>query len=183
MSERCLSASAIVDVKALYICERSGLPCGSASGRCSSSCLGSCNIGDCRENKCLRKYCTAEKDLQCQKAMLGEGGIKMENKNRKENCPEDEDRRKFISGAGLVAGSIVLLGAGGLAVSGCSVSGEYGSAEKCTTTTTRTTTINDVEYLGECICPDCGIIVSHPKGTPCRLVPCPKCGVGMGRYT
>jgi hypothetical protein len=105
----------------------------------------------------------------------------MGSEEKKENCPEDVSRRKFISGAGLIMGSAALLGAGGLAVTGCSISGDPASGEKCSTTTAKTTTVENVDYLGECICPGCGISVPHPKGVPCRLVPCPKCGIGMGR--
>jgi hypothetical protein len=105
----------------------------------------------------------------------------MNGKEKKENQPGDIDKRKFLKGACLLAGGAALLGLGGVAISGCSVSGEGVDGEaKCTTATT-TTTVIDVEYLGECICPSCGISIPHPRGVPCRLVPCPKCNTSMGR--
>lgn len=30
-----------------------------------------------------------------------------------------------------------------------------------------------------CVCPECGAKVSHPKGTPCLDLKCPKCGAAM----
>jgi hypothetical protein len=164
-------------------------------GSCGERCTGA---GDCCDNPhCVS--CRGNAACGCDRTILipdkfhlhtidnnfvtEEGGIGMKNEAEKENRPEDESRRKFISGAGLVAGGVVLLGVGGLAVSGCSISGGSAGGEKCTTTATKTTVVNNEEYLGECICPECGITVPHPKGVPCRLVPCPKCGGGMGRYT
>ncbi len=187
----------------LPVCSRSGLLCGSGDGRCNKEGQGC--INDCGE-KCMRseagcdkQHCMIFKEEDCggfknytlvsehhknsiNNKSLAEGGMTgMENKEKKENKTADESRREFLKGAGLIVGSTALLGAGGLAVSGCSISGESLNGEKCTTTTTKTTVVNNVEYLGECICPDCGIKAPHPKGTPCRLVPCPKCGGGMGR--
>lgn len=106
----------------------------------------------------------------------------MENEEKKGNRPEDVDRRKFISGAGLMMGSAALLGVGGLVLLGCSISSGSFTTEKCATTAAAAiTTATNVEYLGECICPNCGTSVPHPKGTPCRLIPCPKCETNMGR--
>jgi hypothetical protein len=171
----------------LPVCSRSGLLCGSGCGGCNgegSGCINAC--GDkCTGNGagCDNPHCMILKENRVNNKFLVEGGMtEMGNKKSEENHPVDESRREFLRGAGLVVGSTALLGAGGLAVTGCSISNESGSEEKCTTTTTKTTTVNNVEYLGECICPGCGIKAPHPKGTPCRLVPCPKCGAGMGRF-
>ncbi len=170
----------------LSVCSRSGLLCGSRCDGCNKGgfgCINSC--GDkCAGNGagCDNPHCMILKENSVNNKSLMEGGMtEVDNKKSKESYPEDESRRQFLRGVGLVVGSTALLGAGGLAVTGCSISNESGSGEKCTTTTTKTTTVNNVEYLGECVCPDCGIAVPHPKGTPCRLVPCPKCGGDMGR--
>lgn len=32
-----------------------------------------------------------------------------------------------------------------------------------------------------CICPSCGIRISHQTGIPCSSVNCPKCGIRMVR--
>ena len=169
------------------VCSRSGLLCGSDCLGCDNG--GSGCINTCRDKctgsgaGCDNQHCVILKDNSINNKSLMEGGMTgMENKEIKDNKTADESRREFLKGAGLIVGSTALLGAGGLAVSGCSVSGEFADGETCTTTTTRTTTVNNVEYLGECVCPDCGIRAPHPKGTPCRLVPCPKCGGGMGRF-
>lgn len=34
---------------------------------------------------------------------------------------------------------------------------------------------------GNCVCPACGYKTSHPRGTPCNQIPCPKCGTTMVR--
>jgi len=34
---------------------------------------------------------------------------------------------------------------------------------------------------GNCVCPGCGIKVTHPAGTPCASMNCPKCGMRMVR--
>ena len=34
---------------------------------------------------------------------------------------------------------------------------------------------------GECICPNCGHIISHQQGVPCIQVQCPACGTPMTR--
>jgi hypothetical protein len=34
---------------------------------------------------------------------------------------------------------------------------------------------------GNCICPACGISISHERKTPCFEVKCPKCGQYMNR--
>jgi len=187
----------------LPVCSRSGLLCGLGQGGCNkegNGCIDSCGEKCAATGKgCDKQHCMIFKEEDSggfknyalvsddhknsvNNKLLAEGGMtEMENKEIKENKTTDESRREFLKGAGLIVGSTALLGAGGLAVTGCSISGEYLDGEKCTTTTTKTTTINNMEYLGECICPDCGIKSPHPKGTPCRLVPCPKCGGGMGR--
>ena len=36
---------------------------------------------------------------------------------------------------------------------------------------------------GNCKCPSCGHPVSHPAGTPCTSMECPKCGTKMVRST
>ena len=36
---------------------------------------------------------------------------------------------------------------------------------------------------GNCSCPSCGHTVSHPAGTPCTSMECPKCGTKMVRST
>jgi len=30
-----------------------------------------------------------------------------------------------------------------------------------------------------CICPNCGTVIEHKPGIPCRHVKCPKCGTPM----
>lgn len=32
-----------------------------------------------------------------------------------------------------------------------------------------------------CVCPACGEKVRHRRGTPCREMPCPRCGTPMRR--
>ena len=34
---------------------------------------------------------------------------------------------------------------------------------------------------GNCICPNCGTVVPHTRGTPCNQMKCPKCGTIMTR--
>ena len=34
---------------------------------------------------------------------------------------------------------------------------------------------------GNCVCPQCGKKVSHPRGTPCNQMTCPSCGAAMTR--
>ena len=34
---------------------------------------------------------------------------------------------------------------------------------------------------GTCVCPSCGAIVPHNRGTPCFQQKCPKCGSQLGR--
>jgi len=34
---------------------------------------------------------------------------------------------------------------------------------------------------GECVCPNCGTVISHSRGTPCYQITCPKCGAKMTR--
>ena len=34
---------------------------------------------------------------------------------------------------------------------------------------------------GNCVCPNCGKIVSHQQGTPCYGIICPQCGSQMMR--
>jgi hypothetical protein len=34
---------------------------------------------------------------------------------------------------------------------------------------------------GNCICPACGVTVTHQLGFPCNQVKCPKCGMPMTR--
>jgi uncharacterized protein len=34
---------------------------------------------------------------------------------------------------------------------------------------------------GNCVCPSCGNVIPHQRGTPCLDVFCPKCGVKMVR--
>jgi hypothetical protein len=34
---------------------------------------------------------------------------------------------------------------------------------------------------GECICPNCGLRVTHQRGAPCYQIRCPKCGSPMTR--
>ncbi len=108
---------------------------------------------------------------------LRKGDLEMENKGKNDQ-PEDSDKRIFLKNACLMVGG-ALLGTGSLSLSGCSVQDD----SKCTTTATTTTNVNNVEFLGECICPNCGISIPHPKGVPCRLIPCPKCSTNMGRLS
>ncbi len=186
-------------------CSKIGFSCGMQCSECrqashgrTSSCGELCmgGRGDCKGLLCMKcreaPACGSNEAIAVSdkynsyiindSLLKGKGDIEMENKEKAESCLEESSRRQFLKDAGLIAGGAVLLGAGGLAFTSCSVSGDSASGEKCTTTTTKTTMVNNEEYLGECICPNCGITVPHPKGTPCRLVPCPKCGVGMGRY-
>ncbi|MFA5629765.1 MAG: twin-arginine translocation signal domain-containing protein [Dehalococcoidales bacterium] len=165
----------------------SGQSCGAGCGEKCAADGASCGDQHCtvyREDSSdgTKKYVPVpdyHKNKLCSQPLTKGEVSDMDKKERKENTPADESRRNFLRGAGLIAGSAALLGATGLAASGCSVSNEDG--ETCTTTTAKTKVVNDVEYLGECVCPVCGVTVPHPKGTPCRLIPCPKCGEGMGR--
>ena len=89
-------------------------------------------------------------------------------------------RRNFLRNAGFVIGGAASLGIGGLVLTGCETTPD------CPTTgkpdpTTQTPSQVDTEYIGECICPDCDTRVPHPRGVPCRMVNCPKCGMSMGR--
>jgi hypothetical protein len=167
--------------------------CGSGRNRCDhgKGCRadGCGGAGECGQQHCgintkglldkINKAILLSKSSAINdKQSIDGGGFKMGNEEKKENQPEDIGRRKFIGGAGLLVGGAALLGAG--ALSGCSVSSDSVTAGQCTTTVT-TTTVNNVEYLGECICPRCGTSVPHPKGVPCRLVPCPRCETVMGR--
>lgn len=34
---------------------------------------------------------------------------------------------------------------------------------------------------GYCVCPQCGVKVSHQQGTPCYSITCPQCGTRMTR--
>jgi len=34
---------------------------------------------------------------------------------------------------------------------------------------------------GNCVCPTCGAVISHIRGTPCFEQICPKCGAKMTR--
>lgn len=34
---------------------------------------------------------------------------------------------------------------------------------------------------GNCVCPKCGYMQAHMRGTPCTQVACPKCGAMMVR--
>ncbi|RQW00318.1 hypothetical protein EH223_19170 [candidate division KSB1 bacterium] len=34
---------------------------------------------------------------------------------------------------------------------------------------------------GHCICPQCGHVQAHLRGTPCSQLACPKCGAMMTR--
>ena len=102
----------------------------------------------------------------------------MESGKKQANQPADASRRRFLSSTGLIVGSTALLGACGLAITGCGISGKTGSCSS----SAKTVTIDNVEYLGECICPRCGAITPHPKGVPCRLVSCPECEGAMARH-
>jgi hypothetical protein len=85
-------------------------------------------------------------------------------------------RRKFLRNAGLAVGGAAAFGLSGISLTGCSVSPE------CQTSTDKTKADEqNIEYFGECICPNCGASQPHPRGVPCRLLTCPECGQGMGR--
>jgi hypothetical protein len=34
---------------------------------------------------------------------------------------------------------------------------------------------------GECVCPKCGTLAPHERGTPCTQLVCPSCGCRMSR--
>jgi len=34
---------------------------------------------------------------------------------------------------------------------------------------------------GNCLCPNCGMVVSHQRAIPCTVQKCPKCGSNMLR--
>lgn len=34
---------------------------------------------------------------------------------------------------------------------------------------------------GTCVCPQCGHIQVHQRGTPCNTMACPECGAPMAR--
>ena len=86
---------------------------------------------------------------------------------KEKNESEKVSRRKFLRDAGFIVGGAAALGIGGLALSGCS------TAPGCRAV--------GLEYIGECVCPDCGIRLPHQRGVPCRTIDCPKCGASMAR--
>ena len=92
---------------------------------------------------------------------------------KEKNNSAEVPRRKFLRDAGLIVGGAATLGVGALALTGC----EAGA----TCPTVSPTAQTNVEYFGECVCPNCGSKQPHPKGVPCRLISCPNCGEGMGR--
>jgi hypothetical protein len=83
-------------------------------------------------------------------------------------------RRKFLRDTGFIVGGAAALGIGGLALTGCGSAGG-----PCPTANASTQT--NVEYVGECVCPNCDTKIPHPRGVPCRMISCPNCGEGMAR--
>ena len=93
----------------------------------------------------------------------------MEKKEKKGKCTNEISRRKFIESAGLIAGGDALLGAASLVTSG-----RGNTSGICPTQA-------NIEYRGECICPNCGESAPHSNGVPARLISCPKCEPSMIR--
>ncbi len=94
----------------------------------------------------------------------------MENKPKDEKCAQGFSRRKFIKGAGIVAGGAALVAGSGLASSSLV---EQRKVAACTETTS--------EFIGEMICTTCGEKTPHPRGVPARMIKCPKCEGSMAR--
>ena len=89
-------------------------------------------------------------------------------------------RRKFLRDSGLIVGGAATLGIGGLALTGCSIAPNCAGADGTNPAAGASPQL-ETEYFGECICPSCGNIQPHPRGVPCRMLSCPKCGTGMAR--
>jgi hypothetical protein len=98
---------------------------------------------------------------------------------KEKNEPEKVSRRKFLRDAGFIVGGAAL-GIGGLSLTGCSTAPNGGVAGRQCPTTETSTQVN-VEYIGECVCPNCDIRLPHQRGVPCRMNNCPKCGTIMVR--
>ncbi len=92
---------------------------------------------------------------------------------KEKNELEKVSRRKFLRDTGFIFGGAAALGIGGLALTGC------GTDRPCPTVSASTQA--NLEYIGECVCPNCGIRIPHPRGVPCRTIDCPKCGASMAR--
>jgi hypothetical protein len=105
------------------------------------------------------------------------GGLAMSEKERKE--ARKVTRRNFLRGAGIIVGGAASLGIGGLALTGCDNNMSCRASGE--TDYTRAAAQVDVEYFGECVCPDCDARVPHPRGVPCRTISCPRCGTLMAR--
>ncbi len=94
---------------------------------------------------------------------------------KEKNEPEKVSRRKFLRDAGFIVGGSAALGIGGLALTGCS------TAPGCRATGRPYSNQVNSEYIGECVCLNCGIRLPHQRGVPCRMNNCPKCGAIMVR--
>jgi hypothetical protein len=86
---------------------------------------------------------------------------------KEKNESEKVSRRRFLRNTGFIVGGAAALGIGGLAITGCS------TAPGCRAT--------GLEYIGECVCPNCDTRIPHPRGVPCRMISCPNCDEGMAR--
>ncbi len=46
----------------------------------------------------------------------------------------------------------------------------------------RYSSLQRPDVTGQCLCPDCGMIIPHIAGMPCSDRKCPECGVSMVRF-
>jgi len=103
------------------------------------------------------------------------GGLAMSEKEREET--KKFSRRNFLKGAGYVIGGAATLGIGSMALTRCEVDQNCRASDG----NNLTSQASDVEYFGECVCPDCYTSVPHLRGVPCRTIICLKCGTIMAR--
>jgi hypothetical protein len=164
-------------------CEQKSCPEGCSSGGCgvtgcASQCVGAaqCEMagkcsGECRQDGC--RSLAVEKGTGS-KYIVEEGEMSMQRKCQSNGV----SRRKFLRDGGLIAGGVAALGIGSLALTGCSVATECQTASQSAADGSPQT---NIEYFGECVCPNCGSSQPHPRGVPCRMIKCLECGVNMGR--